>query len=79
MVQMLFSQIQQAPGPDFRTVGKSLECISKIAKNSLFDFENSVSHDFCYMLIDSIKVFKCRLSGVARENPCKLENESYSN
>ena len=26
MVQMLFSQIQQAPGPDFRMVGKSLPC-----------------------------------------------------
>ena len=24
MVQMLFSQIQQAPGPDFRKVGKSM-------------------------------------------------------
>ena len=24
MIQMLFSQIQQAPGPDFRKVGKSL-------------------------------------------------------
>ena len=25
MIQMLCSQIQQAPGPDFRKVGKSLE------------------------------------------------------
>ena len=25
MVQMLFFQIQQAPGPDFRKVGKSLQ------------------------------------------------------
>ena len=25
MVQILFSQIQKAPGPDFRTVGKSLK------------------------------------------------------
>ena len=25
MIQMLFSQIQQAPSPDFRKVGKSLK------------------------------------------------------
>ena len=29
MVQMLFPQIQHAPGPDFRTVGKSLKGADK--------------------------------------------------
>ena len=31
MVQVLFSQIQQAPGPDFRKVGKSLHVAAQIA------------------------------------------------
>ena len=29
MVQMLFPRIQQAPGPNFRTVGKSLDILAK--------------------------------------------------
>ena len=35
MVQMFFSQIQQAPGPDFRKVGKSLKCVVGKIANSL--------------------------------------------
>ena len=31
MIQMLFSQIQQAPGPNFRVAGKSLEGKDEIA------------------------------------------------
>ena len=38
MVQMLFSQIQQAPGPDFRMVGKSLIIRFRNTTKLIFSF-----------------------------------------
>ena len=35
MVQMLFPQIQQGPGPDFRKVGKSLNMRGEIEKRHI--------------------------------------------
>ena len=56
MVQMLFSQIQQAPGPDFRKVGKSLliDWISNITTVTYFP---SLSLSALYSIWKSVSSF----------------------